>query len=200
MAALMDGRAWTATELALEAGVAPSTASAHPERLRDGGLLSLLRQGRHRCFAISDPAVAYALEGVMGLSVAVRPMGLPGSTDPRLRAARVCCDHVAGTLGVRVAQQLEALGYVERVDGSTLLTPRGREWLQAGGVQPLAGRSAPVRDCVDWTERRMHFAGAVAAALLVRWTSSGWLAREPTGRALRIAPGAEARIVALALR
>lgn len=198
--ALMDGRAWTATELALEAGVAPSTASAHLQRLRDGGLVSLLRQGRHRYFAISDPGVARAVEGLMGLSAALRPARPHGSADPRLRAARVCYDHLAGALGVRVAQQLEALGYVGRDEGAPQLTARGREWLQSGGMQIPNGRCAPVRDCLDWTERRMHLAGAVATALLAHWTSLGWLAREPAGRALRVDPRAEVRIAALALR
>jgi DNA-binding transcriptional ArsR family regulator len=198
--ALMDGRARTATELALEAGVAPSTASAHLERLRDGGLVSLLRQGRHRYFAIGDPAVARAVEGLMGLSTVVRPAPLLGSAEPRLRAARVCYDHLAGALGVRVAQQFEGLGYVARVEGTPQLTARGREWLEAGGLAIGDGRAAPLRDCLDWTERRMHLAGPVPRALLDRWLALGWLLADPAGRALRIAPRAEARITALAVR
>lgn len=196
---LMDGRARTATELALEAGVAPSTASAHLERLRAGGLLSLLRQGRHRYFVISDPAVAVMIEGLLGLSASLRPAQLLGSTDPQLRAARVCYDHLAGTLGVRLAEQLDRLGYLQREDGLPRLSARGCEWLDAGGLCIPRGK-APLRDCLDWTERRMHLAGGVATALLQRWLQLGWLLTSPNGRALRIAPRAEQRILALALR
>lgn len=198
--ALMDGRARTATELALEAGVAPSTASAHLERLRAGALVSLLRQGRHRYFVISDPAVAALIEGMLGLSTSLRPAQQLGSHDPHLRAARVCYDHLAGSLGVRLAVQLESLGYVLREEGLPRLSARGGEWLDSGGLTIPARGKAPLRDCLDWTERRMHLAGGLATALLQRWIQLGWLRKEPNGRALRIAPRAEQRILALALR
>ncbi|MCU0753788.1 MAG: ArsR family transcriptional regulator [Xanthomonadales bacterium] len=197
---LMDGRARTATELALEAGVAPSTASVHLERLRDGGLVSLLRQGRHRYFVISDPAVAHLIEGLLGLSVSLHPARLLGSTDPQLRAARVCYDHLAGTLGVRIAQQLEARGYLLRAEGGPRLSARGCEWLADSGLAVPQGCKQALRDCLDWTERRMHLAGGVATVLLQRWTTLGWLVQEPTGRALRVSPRAEQRMLALALR
>src|SRR5689334_4720860 len=45
---LLDGRAWTAGELAGRAGVAASTASEHLDRLIAAGLLRQRRQGRHR--------------------------------------------------------------------------------------------------------------------------------------------------------
>lgn len=48
LAALMDGRALTATELAGTAGIAPQTASGHLARLTAAGLLAMERQGRHR--------------------------------------------------------------------------------------------------------------------------------------------------------
>ena len=46
--AMLDGRAWTLTELSRLADVAPSTASAHLSRLTAGGVLAEERQGRHR--------------------------------------------------------------------------------------------------------------------------------------------------------
>ncbi|CAD5988323.1 protein of unknown function [Streptomyces sp. KY70] len=52
--ALLDGRAWTAGELARYASVAPSTASEHLGRLVAGGLLAEERQGRHRYVRLAD--------------------------------------------------------------------------------------------------------------------------------------------------
>jgi DNA-binding transcriptional ArsR family regulator len=58
LAALGDGRALAASVLAVEAGVAASTASEHLARLVDGGLLVCERHGRHRYYRIAGPDVA----------------------------------------------------------------------------------------------------------------------------------------------
>ena len=48
LAALLDGRALTAAELAAHAGVTPQTASGHLSKLIATGLVMMKRQGRHR--------------------------------------------------------------------------------------------------------------------------------------------------------
>jgi len=48
LAALMDGRALTAKELAYLAGVTPQTTSGHLARLTDANLLALAKRGRYR--------------------------------------------------------------------------------------------------------------------------------------------------------
>lgn len=45
LCALMDGRAWTATELSAVAGIAASTTSGHLTRLLTNGLIVCLTQG-----------------------------------------------------------------------------------------------------------------------------------------------------------
>src|SRR2546422_864558 len=55
LTALMTGRALTATELALEAEVAPSTASSHLDKLQRAGLVTIAKQGRHRYFRLAGP-------------------------------------------------------------------------------------------------------------------------------------------------
>src|SRR5262245_66067507 len=103
LTALMEGRALTATELALEAGVAPSTASSHLDKLARGRLVAIARQGRHRYFHIAGPEVAAALEGLMVIAPRTsRPALAAGPADARLREARVCYDHLAGVAGVRL--------------------------------------------------------------------------------------------------
>jgi DNA-binding transcriptional ArsR family regulator len=111
--ALMGGRAHTATELAIEGGITPSTASSHLARLRAGGLVTIAKQGRHRYFRLSAPEVATAIEGLMQIA----PHGTlahhrPGPRDERLRRARVCYDHLAGEAGVRLLEQLRRAGFV----------------------------------------------------------------------------------------
>ncbi|SIM74649.1 ArsR/SmtB family transcription factor [Micromonospora cremea] len=190
--ALLDGRAWTAGELARRAGVAPSTASDHLTRLVRGGLLVEERQGRHRYLRLAGPSVAQLIESLAGHAPA--PPAPTGSlrvttAGAALAYARTCYDHLAGRLGVLMYDALLADGRLDRASGLTL-TPDGWAWAAGLGVPVDVLRSARrpvVRDCLDWTERRPHLAGALGAALCRRFTELGWTARG-TGRAVRLTP------------
>lgn len=200
LAALLGGRALTATELALEADVAPSTASHHLERLAAAGLVARVRQGRHRYFRLAGERVGALLERLMVVAAELRTS--PGPRDPALRRARVCYDHLAGERGVALLAAMRAHGLVRDVDGALALTPAGRRWLGALGVDVAAlarARRPLVRACVDWSERRDHLGGAVGAALLSRLLALGWVAREPVGRALSLSARGEAFVDALSL-
>src|SRR5436853_3668439 len=69
--ALMSGMSLTATELAQEAGVTPSTASGHLSKLAKAGLVATNRQGRHHYFRLADPDVALAIEGLVPVAARV---------------------------------------------------------------------------------------------------------------------------------
>ncbi|RZU76434.1 DNA-binding transcriptional ArsR family regulator [Micromonospora kangleipakensis] len=190
--ALLDGRAWTAGELARTAGVAASTASDHLTRLVRGGLLVEERQGRHRYVRLAGPSVAQLIEDLAGHAPA--PTAPPrtlraASAGAALAYARTCYDHLAGRLGVRLYDALLARNVLDR-SGGLALTPAGLDWLAELGVpvEPLrAARRPLVRDCLDWTERRPHLAGALGAALCRRFLDLGWTVRG-TGRAIRLTP------------
>ncbi|MGK5740865.1 ArsR/SmtB family transcription factor [Micromonospora sp. URMC 103] len=202
--ALLDGRAWTAGELARAAGIAPSTASDHLSRLVDGGLLTEERQGRHRYLRLADPNVAQLLEDLAGRAA---PAPEPARTLRAARAgaalayARTCYDHLAGRLGVLVHDTLLDRALLDRT-GGLALTAAGLEWCADLGlpVAPLrAARRPLLRDCLDWTERRPHLSGALGAALCARLLDLGWLTRGP-GRSVRLTPaGAPALAAALGL-
>ncbi|MFC8619102.1 ArsR/SmtB family transcription factor [Micromonospora purpureochromogenes] len=194
--ALLDGRAWTAGELARAAGVAPSTASEHLTRLVRGGLLVEERQGRHRYLRLAGPAVAQLIEDLAGhASPAPRPAGSlrVATADAALAHARTCYDHLAGRLGVRLRDALLTRGLLDGADGLAV-TAAGRGWLADLGVAPLHGGRRPlVRDCLDWTERRPHLAGALGAALCRRFAELGWTTRG-TGRSVRVTPAGVAAL------
>ncbi|RQX19330.1 transcriptional regulator [Micromonospora ureilytica] len=188
--ALLDGRAWTAGELARRARVAPSTASDHLTRLVRGGLLVEERQGRHRYLRLAGPAVAQLIEDLAGHApVAPTPTGSLRATTATasLTYARTCYDHLAGRLGVLMYDALLSERRLDRSSGLAL-TPDGWAWVAGLGV-PVevlrAGRRPVVRDCLDWTERRPHLAGALGAALCRRFTDLGWIG-QGTGRAVRL--------------
>ena len=195
LAVLMDGRAHTATELALEAGVSPSTASSHLSRLTSGGLLAIARQGRHRYFRIPAPEVAAAIEGLM--NIAPRRDAPPvrrGPRDEALRRARVCYDHLAGEAGVRLLEQLRAEALVDGEDDALRLTAEGEKWCGRMGLDLAALRARRrglCRSCLDRSERRTHLAGALGAALLERMLALRLARREPGSRVVVLAPRGE---------
>jgi DNA-binding transcriptional ArsR family regulator len=203
LTALMDGRALTATELALEGDVTASTASSHLSRLASAGLVTVTRQGRHRYYRIATPEVAAALEGLMSVA---SHSGLhtirTGPRDAGLRRARVCYDHLAGEAAVRLLDRMRAKQLITGPDEALGLTTRGEDWCDRIGIDLAALRSRRrllCRPCLDWSERRMHLAGALGAALLDRLFALRYARREPGSRAVILSPRGEAFIEMLQL-
>ena len=186
LASLMDGRALTVSELAEAAGVALPTASGHLSRLAAAGLVAARSQGRHRYFALTGGDVAQALEALMTLAQrtgAVRTRA--GPHDEALRAARICYDHMAGRIGVELLDAARSRGLLAGTD-TLALTAKGAGVFAGLGIDAdslAAGRRPLCRTCLDWSERRLHLAGALGAALLARLETLGWVRRE-TGRVL----------------
>ncbi len=195
LARLLDGRLHTAGELAAHAGVGAATMSAHLKLLVDEGLARVRPQGRHRYFGLADGDVAHALEAL--LRVADGREAGPAADLKRwqkpemrgLRHARSCYGHLAGELGVQWREALLAKGWVVAApDGRYELSEAGREALaelMPAGELPT-GRV--LYDCVDWSERRDHFAGPLAVAWLEGMVARGWLKRVADTRELRLTP------------
>jgi DNA-binding transcriptional ArsR family regulator len=189
LAALMQGRALTAGELARSAGVSPQTASGHLARLGAAGLLAVERQGRHRYHRLASPAVARLLEGLMEVAGAAPRRVATGPRDGAMRVARTCYDHLAGRLGVALADALAAQGAIELTADGGAVTERGEAVLRGLGVHatPRKGRLF-CRPCLDWSERRPHVGGVLGAALCARCFELGWVRRREGGRTLEITP------------
>lgn len=196
--ALMDGRALTAGELATVASVTPQTASGHLAWLTESGLLAVEKQGRHRYFRLAGPLVAQMVEGLMQVASALSPPRrvATGPRDAALRTARTCYDHIAGRLGVALADGLVQGGHVELGDDGGLVTDSGLTFLSGVGIALDAPRGsrqrALCRPCLDWSERRPHLAGSLGAALCRLSLESGWVRRSAGSRALGITRKGEA--------
>jgi DNA-binding transcriptional ArsR family regulator len=184
--ALLDGRAWTVGELARSAGIGASTASEHVARLRHAGFVSGVRQGRHSYVRITDPRVAELIERLAEHAEHRPVVGLRQSVRMRrLRFARTCYDHLAGALAVELRDGMVRAGLVD-LGAGLALTARGREALAGLDIAvPDGGRRPLLRECLDWTERREHFGGALPAAILSHAEAAGWLSRQPN-RAIRV--------------
>ncbi|WP_417515962.1 ArsR/SmtB family transcription factor [Minwuia sp.] len=196
LTALMSGKALTATELAAEAGVTVQTASSHLSRLQEGGLIQQRRQGRHRYFSLADDDVGALLESMMGIAARRgHTRTRTGPKDPALRRARVCYDHLAGELAVRMFDSLHSRSLIISHDDRIALTGAGERFVADFGIDlPDMGRTRrPMcRPCLDWSARRTHLAGSLGAAFLTRFQTLGWAAREPGSRVVRFSRRGEA--------
>jgi DNA-binding transcriptional ArsR family regulator len=186
---LMDGHARTSTELAVFAEVSPSTASVHLNRLTTERLVKKLVQGRHHFYSLGGPAVASAIEALSVLVGASRSQFVP-TTPSRLRAARTCYDHLAGSLGVALHDRLLKLSWMTAANGTSYeVSMHGAKAFAALGVDMEATRALRRRfacACLDWSERRPHVGGALGAALLKLALKRRWVVQDADSRALRV--------------
>jgi hypothetical protein len=104
-------RGRTSTELAMLAGVTPSTASVHLKRLAAQQLVKVFAQGKHRYFSLNGDDVAVALEA-LGVLAGSRER-LIAHTPQVLCAARTCYDHIASTLGVLLHDRMRELRWFD---------------------------------------------------------------------------------------
>jgi DNA-binding transcriptional ArsR family regulator len=188
LSALLDGRALTAGELACAARVTPQTASTHLAKLTETGLLSVIREGRHRYFRLASPKVLEMLDGIVAVALENRPRYRPLSRQAReLGKARICYDHLAGRLSVDLADFFTAHEYIVLGEEAAEITPAGTRFLTEFGIDVSTLSSTRrhfCRLCLDWTERRPHIAGAVGAALTKRCFDLGWIERMKHGGAV----------------
>lgn len=193
LAALMGGEALTSGELAGLAHVSRATASGHLGKLTRARLLTVTRKRRNSYYRIASPLVAKMLESIK----AVAALETPARHQPRsaqddaLRFARTCYDHLAGRLGVAIADALARRRLVVLNDEGGELTTAGRRFLTEFGAvltPAAAGQRIFCRPCLDWSERRYHIAGHIGAEICRVCVERGWVLRQRGSRALRVTP------------
>ena len=175
---LLDGRAYTASELAIVANISPTAASNHLSKLLEAELLKVEVQGRHRYYAISNSEVAHAIEGLANLAneglteIPAKKRAING-----VKYCRTCYDHLAGFVGVRIAEALEVKGYLEKSENAYAVSQDGWEWFLSLDISKdnLKKSRRPIaRQCLDWSERRPHLAGQLGAEFLNRMIEKKW--------------------------
>jgi DNA-binding transcriptional ArsR family regulator len=188
--ALADGKAMPAGELARFARVSAQTASWHLARMLEARLVAVEVHGRHRYYRVASEHVARLLEA---LSVVAPPRPALTATQNdaarTLRFARTCYGHLAGTMGVSMAEAMRSREYLRDCDAGWLLTEAGESWFGALGID-VAGlrrrRRQLLRQCLDWSERRYHLAGSLGDAMAARCFDLGWIVRVRQSPAVRL--------------
>jgi len=186
--ALLDGKAYTATELAVFADLSRPNTSMHLGKLLDAGVLKVSSQGRHRYYSYSRMEIAYVIEAMGSLLPAPSGKISKAGHDP-ISYCRTCYDHLAGNIGVAITDSLLKNAYIEYLNGTFAVTGGGNEFFSNLGIDmvQLSRQKRPlVKPCLDWTERRFHLAGSLGAALLNKLIAED-LVRPITGsRALQM--------------
>ena len=188
---LMDGRALTASELAYVSRVSAQTASGHLAKLTASGLLAVEKQGRHRYYRLATGDVARMIEQIMIVAGDPAPrMPRIGPAQHALMDARTCYDHIAGRLGVGLADTLQKRRHVRLGEDGGEVTKAGERFLANLDVDPGAvpGQRPYCRACLDWTERRPHIAGKLGTAMAGQFLLRKWIERQRDSRALTITP------------
>jgi DNA-binding transcriptional ArsR family regulator len=191
LVALADGRALPAGELAELAGVSLQSASRHLQKMVEAELLEVWTQGRFRYYRLASEEIAALLENMLAIANRIGSKSVrsarAGRVPPSLCGARRCYKHLAGRAGVELAQAFMRLGYVSAaaVPQEQRITVSGLRWLAQIGVR--LPPQATFRLCMDGTERRPHFAGPAAAAILKHLEAHKFLVPDKSERrALRI--------------
>ncbi len=189
---LLDGRAYTATELSLCAEISAQSASNHLTKLVDADLLTVQKQGRHRYYQFANPEVARVVESMASL--------LPLSRNPKKvnrpepigeLFARTCYDHLAGKVGVDITNSLINNGMIEVIGSKYNVTQLGESWFQTIGIDIVELKSLKrsfAHQCLDWSERRYHVAGALGAGLLQMMLDQDWIRKKENTREVLITP------------
>jgi len=198
--ALIDGRALPAGELARYARISPQTASSHLDRLFKGNLVTVEVQGRHHYYRLRDERVGRLIEELATIAPPA-PAFTPSQQRiaEAVRQARTCYGHLAGKLGVRIAEAMCERKLIAEDHNGYTLTSVAREWLERFGVcdNLWERQSRPlIRRCLDWSERRHHVAGAVGVAIAKRMFELNWIARVRDSRAVRLTERGRAGLAA----
>ena len=186
---LLDGRAYTAGELAVVADVSGTSASNHLTKLLDADLLKVQKQGRHRYFSFSKPEIAYVVESLASLSDHSSKKNITNNTRSGIKYCGTCYDHLAGYVGVKITEALERKRIIKKSGGLYVITTEGWVFLKVFGINKneIENKRRPLtKQCLDWSERRPHIAGQMGAMILTNMLEKDWFRRVKFSRELVI--------------
>ena len=187
---LLDGRAFTATELAVSVNTSPQNISMHLGKLLEADLLCVEKQGRHKYYRFSNKEVAYAVEAMANL-VPKPEVSLKNKPEnyPPIKFCRTCYDHLAGKIGVALTDSLLEQKIIIEKNNAYEISPEGEKWFSRFGINIEEAQKQKrifLKPCLDWSERRNHIAGSIGALLLNKMIAEDWLRRTKDSRAMII--------------
>lgn len=187
---LLDGRAFTATELAVSVETSAQNISMHLAKLLEAKFICVEKQGRHKYYRFSNKEVAYAIEAMTNLIPKTKVSIKNKSQEyPPIKYCRTCYDHLAGKIGVAIADSLLEQKIIIEKNGIFEISSEGKKWLSDFGINVEGAKKQKrifLKPCLDWSERRNHIAGSIGALLLDKMISEDWFRRTKNSRAMTI--------------
>ena len=194
---LLDGRAYTATELAICADTSPQNISMHLSKLVQADLLTVESQGRHRYYRFSRQEVAYAIEALANLISPKNEVKEASTGISDVKYCRTCYDHLAGRVGVLITEKLISQKVIELQNKTYNLTVKGNKFFKDFGIdinELENKRRFFAKPCLDWSERKYHLSGSLGAALLDEMLRLDWMRRKRNSRAVIITSKGQSEI------
>jgi DNA-binding transcriptional ArsR family regulator len=185
---LLDNRAYTAIELANVVETSPQNISIHLSKLVNADLLTVESQGRHKYYKLLNPEIAGVIEGIANLVPKERQKKVTDNNSG-IKYCRTCYDHLAGKIGVEITAKLIDEKYIVLDNKAFLVTEEGKNFFNNLGIDLEALKKQKrifAKPCLDWSERKHHFSGSLAAALLNKMFEMDWIRRIDNSRAVSI--------------
>ncbi len=195
---LLDGRAYTATELSAAADISTNSASNHLAKLLAADVLKFEMQGRHRYYSFAKPEIAYAVESLANLANGnSQSITKQEKIAVGMKYCRTCYDHLAGFVAVKIVESLEEKDFLQKTEKSYTVTKNGWKWFAEFDIsdEDFNNTRRPLtRQCLDWSERRPHLAGQLGAVFLDRMLHRKWFVKIQFSRELEITPKGQREI------
>ncbi|MHA4810667.1 ArsR/SmtB family transcription factor [Flavitalea flava] len=192
--ALLDGRAYTATELAIFAEASPQNTSMHLKKLIQADFLMVTSQGRHRYYRYANDTIAYAIEALANLIPGNKKKSNSEDAASGVKYCRTCYDHLAGKIGVSITEALLQKHIITETANNYLVSDSGVKWFLAMHIDIAILKEKKrlfAKPCLDWSERRYHMAGALGASMLEKMLASDWIRKVKNSRAVIISSKGE---------
>jgi DNA-binding transcriptional ArsR family regulator len=187
---LLDGRAYTASELALSSDLSPSSVSNHLSKLLKGGIVKVDAQGRHRYFSFANAEVAYVVESLANFAEDKPSTKVSKEIiKSGVKYCRTCYDHLAGYVGVKLTDTMIEKGFIKSSKNTYDVTEKGWKWFSTLNISEqnfVKSRRPLTRQCLDWSERRPHLAGQLGAVFLEEMLKNNWFKKVEFSRELII--------------
>jgi len=195
---LLDGKAYTATELAVSANISRQSVSNHLSKLMKAKLVAVEKQGRQRYYRLASEQVAQVIESMASLIPNQKVETRKSPEAQKLAFARTCYDHLAGKLSVELVTSLIEKNVIILCENDYQVTDFGKNWFEELGIEIDALRTKRrsfAHKCMDWTERKHHIAGALGAAILEHFLKNDWIRRKQNTREIVLTALGEMKLV-----
>ncbi|MCB2356396.1 ArsR/SmtB family transcription factor [Clostridium estertheticum] len=179
-----------AGELAKTACIKPQTATYHLSKMVSAGLIEKTIYGRYRYFKLANEDIAKLLELLMKLSKSPKIKSLNQSVHSKtLRKARLCYDHIAGKLGIKLTEALLKAHYINLKNDIFYITELGINKLVE--LEIIKQDMENIKDqsgikCYDWSENSYHIAGKLGYTLANGLIKLCWIKKSLISRELKI--------------